>query len=117
MRLKIICIFSLLFSLCSIGWSQEITGSIAGTVHDTSGAVVPNATVTVKSTDRNVVVRTVKTDDQGNYVAPLLPIGSYSLTFEASGFRSFVQSGVQLNVNAKLTFSPTLEVGTASQTV
>src|SRR5882724_11606299 len=117
MRLKIICILSAFFFLYAFGWSQEVTGSIAGTVHDTSGAVVPNATVTVKNTDRNTVIRTMKTDDQGNYVAPLLPIGNYSLTFEATGFRTFVQNAITLNVNNKLTFSPTLEVGSASQTV
>src|SRR5882724_8726218 len=118
MRYRMLFIlFFLSISLCSTGWSQEVTGSIAGTVHDTSGAVVPNATVTLKNTDRNAVLRTIKTDDQGNYVAPLLPIGNYSLTFEATGFRTRVQNKVQLNVNNKLTFSPTLEVGSASQTV
>jgi len=107
----------LLIFLCSTGWAQEVTGSIAGTVHDSTGAVVPNATVTVKNTDRNAVMRAVKTDDQGNYVVPLLPIGNYSLTFEATGFRTFVQNSITLNVNNKLNFSPALEVGSASQTV
>ncbi len=57
------------------GWAQTNLGSIAGTVTDKSGAVVPNATVTVTDTDKNVVVRTVKTNSSGDYSVPLLPVG------------------------------------------
>jgi len=56
----------LLLVTCSI-FAQEITGSIAGTVKDSTGAVVPNATVTITNTDRNAVIRTVHTDSGGNF--------------------------------------------------
>ena len=57
------CLFCLL--LVATGWSQEITGTIVGTTRDASGAVVPNATVTLTNTDTSVVVRVVKTGPNG----------------------------------------------------
>lgn len=97
--------------------SQEVTGSIAGTVRDQTGAVVSGATVTITNTDKNVIVRTVTTSSNGDYSAPLLPIGHYSVTVEASGFKRAVQTGIELNVNDKLTISPMLELGSAQETV
>ncbi len=97
--------------------AQNVTGSIAGTVTDPTGAVVPNATVTITNTDTNVVARTVKTDAGGNYSAPLLPVGHYSLTVEAPQFQKYVQTGIVLNVNDRLTFNPKLIVGSTAQEV
>src|SRR6266481_2469044 len=82
--------------LCGAVWAQEVTGSIVGTVTDSKGGVVPNAKVTITNSDRQVVVRTLMTDDRGQYVAPLLPIGQYSVTIEIAGFKKFAQSGVML---------------------
>jgi len=106
-----------LFLLALPVWSQVTTGSIAGTIRDSSGAVVPNATVTVTNTDTKVVVRTVKSLSGGDFSAPLLPIGHYSVAVEAQGFQKFVQDGIVLNASDKLTVNPTLAVGTASQQV
>src|SRR5438876_3836380 len=94
-----------LVSLCTcagIVSAQEVTGSILGTVTDSKGGVVPNAKVTITNTDQQIVVRTLTTDDRGQYVAPLLPIGQYSVTAEIAGFRKVTQSGVTLYVNDKL---------------
>ena len=77
----------LVLLLAVAGLAQDITGSIAGTVTDPSGAGVPNAKVTVTNTDRNAVLRTVATDQGGNYSAPLLPIGTYALDIAAAGSR------------------------------
>lgn len=65
--------------------AQEVTGTIVGTVTDASKAAVPGASVTVASTDRSLVVRTVTTDSAGGYVATLLPIGDYSIKVEMTG--------------------------------
>jgi len=65
--------------------AQEVTGTIVGTVTDASKAAVPGATVTVTSTDRGLVARTVTTDSAGGYVATLLPIGNYSVKVETTG--------------------------------
>lgn len=99
------------------GWSQEITGTIVGTVTDPSGAVVPGVKVTVTHTDRNAVIRTLTTDSNGDYVATLLPIGHYQVTAEMEGFKKASQTNVVLNVNDKLTINLKLDVGNLSETV
>src|SRR5271166_537454 len=63
------------------------TGALTGTLRDSSGAVVPNATVTVTSTG-TAQVRTTTTSGDGTYKVGLLPPGNYSLKFEAAGFNS-----------------------------
>lgn len=97
--------------------AQEITGSISGVVLDASGAAIPNATVTVTNTDKNIVVRTLKTDEGGRYVAPFLPIGRYTVLVEANGFKKTQHTSITLNVNDKLTVNFTLEVGTVTEVV
>lgn len=74
--------------------AQNLTGEIDGVVHDSSGAVVPNATVTIRNTDQNLVERSVSSDGQGQFTAPLLAIGNYSVTVEATGFETSTVSGV-----------------------
>ena len=110
------CVLSL--ALCAAtALAQNITGTIVGTVTDSKGGVVPNATVTITNTDKQVVVRTLKTDDRGEYVAPLLPIGHYSVTAETAGFKKTTQTGVVLNVNDKLAVNFTMAIGTVNETV
>lgn len=97
--------------------AQEVTGTIVGNVKDSTGAMVPNAKVTLTNTDKNAVMRTVKTDQGGNYSAPLLPIGHYSVAVEASGFKNSVHTNVVLNLGDKLTENFDLQVGSNTQTV
>ncbi len=117
MFLRITSVCLLVALLCCGAWAQETTGSIAGTVTDPSGAVVPNATVKITDTDKNVVVRTLTTGSAGAYSAPGLTIGHYSVSVEASGFQTYRQTGISLSVNDKLTVSPALKVGTSDQVV
>src|SRR5450631_3292269 len=98
-------------------FAQETTGTILGTVTDSSGAVIPNATVTLTNTERGAVIRTLKTDKNGTYNAPQLPIGHYSMSVEVKGFKTTTESGIVLNVNDKLTKNETLTVGNVSETV
>lgn len=114
LRFAIVCI--LLCALASLAIGQEITGNIVGTVTDASGAAVPNATVTIKNVNTNVV-KTFKTDGEGRYVATLLPIGTYSVTVESAGFQKYVRTNIDLNVNERLTVSPQLKVGSTEQVV
>lgn len=97
--------------------AQNISGAISGTVHDPSGASVPNATVTITNTDRHAVIRTVPADAQGFYTAPQLPIGHYSVTAEAAGFEKSTVQNITLNVNDKLSINPAVAVGSATQSV
>src|SRR6266705_2361799 len=66
-------------------WGQEVTASIAGTVTDPSGAAVSGATVTATSTERGLSY-TATTNDSGLYRIGQLPVGTYNLKVEKSGF-------------------------------
>src|SRR5260370_24553507 len=103
--------------LCGAAWAQEVTGSISGTGLDSKGGAVPNAKVTITNTEQQVVVRALTTDERGQYVAPLLPVGHYSVSVEMAGFKKIKQSGFVLNVSDKLAVNFTLEVGAVTETV
>ncbi|HXW93802.1 MAG TPA: carboxypeptidase regulatory-like domain-containing protein [Terriglobales bacterium] len=97
--------------------AQVVTGTIVGTVKDKSGALVANATVTITNTDENVVARTLETDANGQYSAPLLPVGHYAVTAQAPSFKKTEQTNITLDVNANLALNFSLEVGSAQETV
>ena len=97
--------------------SQNITGTIVGTVTDPSGAAVPGAKVTVFNLAQNRDQQTVTTDASGNYAAVQLPVGRYKVTIEAPGFKKVVRDNIVLNVNDNLTVSAKVEVGDLAQTV
>jgi len=103
--------------MCGAAAAQEVTGTILGTVTDSKGGVVPNAKATITNTDQQVVVRTLTTDEHGQYAAPLLPVGHYSVTVEIAGFKRVTQRGFVLNVSDKLAVNFTLEVGAVKETV
>ena len=97
--------------------AQDITGSIVGIVKDANAAIVAGATVTIRNTDKNIVARTVTTNDEGSYSAPFLPAGHYSVTIEATGFKKFVKNDIELNVNDRIAVDATLEAGAVSEEV
>ena len=96
---------------------QSLTGEIDGVVHDPSGAVVPNATVTIQDTDQNILARTVKSGEHGEFAAPLLTIGNYSITVKAQGFQTTTVNNVVVHVNQPVPVSVTLSVSSATATV
>ncbi len=106
-----------LFIFAGHAMAQEVTGTILGSVTDSTGASVPNATVTITNTDRNSVERTLSTTAAGRFSAPLLPIGKYSVRIEATGFKTYLKSGITLNVNDRLNQIIVLQVGAVNQTV
>jgi len=97
--------------------AQSVTGTILGTVSDSKGGAVAGAIVTITNADQNIAVRTLTTDQQGQYVAALLPVGRYAVTAESSGFKKVVHSGLVLNVDDKLAVNLTLEVGAVNESV
>lgn len=115
--LVVLMVVMLGMSLCGVAAAQNVTGSIVGTVSDSKGGVIPNATVTVTNADQGVVVRTLTTDERGQYSAPLLPVGHYSVTTEIKGFKKVTQSGVLLNVDDRVAVNFTLEVGLVTDSV
>jgi hypothetical protein len=118
MRVKTISIcLCVLLLVCATGFAQTVTGSIAGTVKDPSGAVVPNAKVTLTDLDKSVAVRTVNSNAGGDFSFSGLPVSNYSVTVEAPNFQKFVQGPIVLHVNDKITVSPTLSVGSGTQQI
>lgn len=114
---KCLGVLLLSFWLSCTSYGQNITGTIVGTVFDSKGGAVANATVTVTNTDRNEVIRSVNTDASGGYVALLLPIGRYTVSVEMAGFKKAKVTDISLNVNDKLTVNLTIEVGSVTESV
>ena len=110
MRIKYILIL-----VGAILWSQT-TATIVGTVTDTSGAVVPNVTVTVTSKDTGLTRKT-SSNQAGNYVVPLLPVGEYSITAEVAGFKKKTITSIVLQVNQEARVDIALEVGAVTESV
>jgi hypothetical protein len=76
-------------ALIPCAWAQKDTGSVVGSVVDPSGAVLPNASVSVSDVERGTVFHT-RTNDNGEYVASPLKIGRYRVTVEHAGFKKAV---------------------------
>src|SRR5881628_205662 len=96
-------------------WAQA-TAQIAGTVRDQSGAVLPGVEITVTQTDTGAT-RSALSNETGSYVLSNLPIGPYRLEAALSSFRTFVQTGIVLQVNGAPVVNPVLEVGQVSEQV
>src|SRR5579884_496724 len=109
---------AVVFVLAATGavYGQATTGQFSGTVTDASGALIPNAKVTVTNTGTGAS-RVVTTDQTGTYLAPLLQPGAYDVSAEAPGFKKVVQSNVELQVNQAATLNFTLEPGQVSETI
>jgi len=106
--------FGLLPSLVSA--QVAITGKITGVVTDASGAAVPNATVTVKSSAL-MASRTTSTSGDGAYLFDLLPPGTYEVNVTAKGFRTVNETGIVLTAGFTATVNSKLQVGEVTQTV
>jgi len=100
---------------CSSVWAQA-TAQISGAIQDQSGAVLPGVEVTATQTETGVR-RTTVTNEPGHYVLPNLPLGAYRLEAALPGFRTFVQSGLVLQVNSNPTINIVLQVGQVSEQV
>jgi hypothetical protein len=92
------------------------SAQIAGVVTDQSGGAVPNASVRMVETSRNVPHATMS-DAQGRYVLPNLPVGSYRLEVSASGFKNHIQAGLELQVGNNVAVNVTLQVGAVSENI
>jgi hypothetical protein len=96
--------------------AQVATGDILGTVTDPMGAIIPDARVTILNTGTGIS-SAIKSDKTGEYLFANLQIGSYKLTVEAKGFKTFVVTGVTLNVGNRSRIDVKLEVGSQVETV
>ena len=116
-RAKFAVVLGLVLLVSSVCFSQNITALITGTVTDPTGAVVSGAAVTLHNDDTNTDVATVKTDSSGVYTVSELPAGPYTATVKASGFKTFVASGVILHVGENRTLEIKLDVGQVAESV
>ena len=102
--------------IASSGFAQATTGRISGTVTDTQGGVLPGASVTATEV-RTSYSRTAVTDAEGAYVIVNLPLGTYSVSAELSGFNKELKSGYVLVADGRLTADFSLGIGSVSETV
>src|SRR3954447_6693183 len=97
-------------------FAQKITGTISGVVSDPTGAVVPQATVTITNID-TALVRSVKTNELGEYMAPDLPNGNYRISVKQASFKESVTSAVELHVASTALVNIQLQMGNISEQV
>ncbi len=117
-KIKKYTIIVTIVSLTSIGSlrAQVERGTIAGTVRDSTGAVVPEVNIGVKNVNTGVESKTTS-GGAGEYVVPNLIPGEYSLTASKQGFSTLDRSGIVLHVYDRLVVDLTLQVGAVTQTV
>jgi hypothetical protein len=106
----------ILVSTTAVASAQLATAELNGRVTDSSGAVLPGVTVTVTQTATGLV-RTTVTDESGAYLLSSLPTGPYRLEVALQGFRTYVQTGIVLQVGATPTINAALELGSLEETV
>jgi hypothetical protein len=118
-RLSFFVLFAAFLVILASGgaaWSQSVQGVITGTITDPSGAVVPNATVTITNVGTNIS-QTTTTGSEGSYRFPLVPPGAYIISVKAANFAEVRTSGVVVEASQTIPFSVKLELAKASQII
>src|SRR5689334_4643380 len=116
MRTRLVVVVYLCLALSLPVFGQKFTGTIRGTVTDKSGAVVPNAPVTITNSGTGDS-RSVMTNQAGEYVALELNPGTYTVAVKQQGFKEYISHGVVLNVSSTTVVNPLLEVGNVTEQV
>jgi hypothetical protein len=96
--------------------AQAVTGTLLGTVTDSTGAVLPGATVTATNTDTGFN-RTVTADTSGEYAIPSIPTGTYTVAGELSGFKGIQMSNIRVGVDQRVRIDLRLEVGDMTESI
>src|SRR4029079_18699579 len=90
--------------------AKAVTGTILGTVTDSTGAVMPGTTVTLKNSNTGLT-RVVIADTNGEYTEQSLPTGKFTVTAELSGFKTITTQNIDLGVDQHIRVNVRLEVG------
>src|SRR5437868_5988371 len=110
----------LVLSLClicsTLVSAQSTGGRILGRVADSSGAVLANVKV-IATNEATGIARETKTDASGDYFLLEVPVGTYTLSFDLSGFKTLVRKNVVLDVNQVITLNTTMQIGTSKEVV
>lgn len=109
-------LFLLSLFICSAGFGQGTTSRAVGTVQDSSGALIPGATVRLTNEGTNSSFAAL-TSDSGNYVFEAVQPGLYTVAVEAAGFKKFSSKGNVVNIGTPMTVNVTMEVGQIAETV
>ena len=114
---RVLCTFALILLLAVTPLHAQLaTAELNGRVTDSSGAVLPGATVTVTQTATGLV-RTTVTESNGTYLLSSLPTGPYKLEVSLQGFRTYVQTGLVLQVGATPTINAVLALGAVEESI
>jgi hypothetical protein len=116
--LRALAALSLVLSLSSpaLAQSQAANGAIEGTVTDSQGGVLPGVTVNISSAEIGVM-RSVNTNEAGVYRAPLLPLGTYKVSAELQGFKTFEQTDIRVSAGQTVIVKAVLSVGGVTEVV
>ena len=112
---SLICRLTLVGITAAVGFAQG-TADIVGTVTDNSGSLIPGAKVTVKNAQTGLT-RALATDGSGNYAATLLPVGTYAVSIEAMGFKTFATPAVTIATGDRTRVDAQMQLGEISQTI
>lgn len=116
--MRSLVIFVCIVLLCSVpAWAQDIHGSIAGTITDGTGAVIPGATITVVNNGTGVGIYHVRTNDSGIFRVPAVPVGRYDVTVSAKGFKAKKIENVIIQVDQRVRVDATLMPGDVTETI
>jgi len=113
---RLLAVIVLAMLAAALALAQFETAEVLGTVRDTTGAVVPNVTVTLVNELTGIEAKTA-TDANGNYRFLNVRVGRYTVTAEAPGFSKFTTTGVAVNVGARQRVDMTLTVGAVTEVV
>src|SRR5688572_19630802 len=116
MRRYLALVFALILATAGIAAAQGTNAAVTGTVTDEQGGVLPGVTVTVRNVDTGIV-RTVVTEDDGQYRVPALQPGRYDVSAELAGFTTTSANGIQLATNAEVRQNLRLGVATLQESV
>jgi hypothetical protein len=118
--LRVFASFLAIVLLIALGtcqvFAQTSTATISGLVRDSTGAVIPGVTITVRHTESGLM-RSVVSNENGGYSVPLLPVGAYEITTMMPGFKQDVRRGIDLVVGQEAVINLTLEVGANAEQV
>ncbi len=106
-----------LATLCSIAlFAQEFRSTLAGQVTDPQGAAVSGSKLRLRELSTNTAYEAIAAAD-GTFSLPFVPPGDYELTAEANGFKKYVQSGIRIGTNQRLTQNVTLSLGAITESI
>src|SRR5579863_4004242 len=114
LRLHLLAALAVIAIPCAFA---QTTGTIQGTVTDSSGAVVPAAKIRAKIEGGGAVTRSTVADARGEFVLPTVPVGQYTVEVEATGFKKFVQTQVEVTLGHVINVKAALALGEVTQTV